>query len=304
MVPGSPIGVWFHLRKITNSVPATWDEFKAAVLKEFAPAVDATRRAEILGSFKQKPKERVGDFLNRISVGYTEFLGGMDIRRARGTDAGTQAAVDAAMSTNKAYHLSSFFRTGLREPMLTDVTKIGVSDLEGMVEVAKRSEQAANQHKGAVGGVSQEPKDLQEMVNNLVDKAIAARDAAAAQAGSQGQAGVAATNNGGGKKNKTRPLSDVICFFCFVKGHYSNDCTKRKDERNEGKWRPTVKDQIMTKEQYDKLSQAEKNKGKAIALGKSSSAAVQAGVTYAQVSNPSSDVNDEEAWNRYYSNPN
>lgn len=296
-IPASPAANWFCVQTLSNNAPKTWDEFKAGLIKEFTPKMDASRRGELLNSMKQRSKETSGDFMNRITISYSEFLAGWSASLPRGIDAGVKAVLDEQIKSLKDYHLSSFFLIGLREPMLSQVTLSGEDNLERMVDIAKRAEQALAKKPGQAAAVGGSEKDLKTMINNLVDQAVAAKTKNDSQGGE-----VAAT---GSKKNKSRPLSEVICFFCFVTGHYSNDCKQRKEERDKGHWRPTVKDDFMTKAQYDALPPATKNKGKSMAVKSTAkNASVQQGITYAASAGGSVGVQDEEEWNNFFRNPN
>lgn len=300
LVPGSPAGFWHQRQVIDKKDLTTWDKFRLAITQEFSVAVDTAKRWEIMKTFVQGKNEKTSAFLNRLAVGHNEVMQGMTVTPPpRGTEQATVDLVTSRVKEVMDYHLGMFFLMGLREPMLSDVTKSGETSISKMLEVARRTENALAQAKKANVGAVSNPPDIQA----LIDKAVAQ-----ALKNKQPQAGeVAAVGGNSGKKNKARDVKDVKCFYCLTNGHYATNCAQRKTDREAGKWRPTVKDSPMTKEQYDQLSPTEKLKGKSMATG-GAAAAVVPGVSFANAAQGQFQVpppvlpSDEDRWNAYLGN--
>ena len=69
---------------------------------------------------------------------------------------------------------------------------------------------------------------------------------------------------GSGGKNKNTAPADAWCYYCLQKGHYSRDeaCTKPREDRAKGIYRPTYKDPPMSLEEFKALPTEIKTKGK------------------------------------------
>ena len=72
----------------------------------------------------------------------------------------------------------------------------------------------------------------------------------------------------GQKKQGGEKKSQVTCYYCLKKGHITRVCRALKSDRAEGVYRPTVKCQAMTKEQFEALPAEEKTRGKAMVAAK------------------------------------
>ena len=305
LAPLQPAATWLQLQEQLGTAPTTWDDFKRRLKAEFTCSVDTAQRAEILKSFTQGKEEKVNEFFNRLSLGMEQLVSGLVLTPLTAGQAPAQPLVNKAVKEFKEYFLATFFLMGLREPMLTDVTKSGKSSLADMLAVAKRCENALIQQRhnqravsavepaGAAGGQAQSAQSLQAMIEQTVKKVMGMSkpgDVAAASATST--------------KNKNRPLEEVTCFYCLKKGHYATNCEDRKKDRDAGRWRPTIRDAPMSKEEWNALPTSEKNKGRN--AGKASGAApaaptsaVTPGRSFSQAANGIS-VTDEAAWADYY----
>ena len=77
----------------------------------------------------------------------------------------------------------------------------------------------------------------------------------------------ALTGNKPSRKDKTRDSNKVWCYHCGVQGHYCNTCPTRQAERAQGKYRATILCPFITKEQWDRLTRDEKQRGKYMVPG-------------------------------------
>jgi hypothetical protein len=303
--------MWYKANQSKNSASlATWVGFKAAIIAEFAPPGDAGDKVDILKSFKQLKDERVGDFLNRIRIGHERFILGLaaDYNVAPYTaESAVQVSYrESVVTITTDYYLASFFLVGLHDFLLKDVTRAGCTVLEDMVRVAKRSEQAflqgAKPHKiSAVQPDASGNEDASSKGQNF--EAMIASAVAAAM-----NINKSANRPSSKQKGNGRPKEDITCFFCFAKGHYANECKTRQAERDAGKWRPTIKDQAMSKDAYANLSSEVKQKGRdMIAAGVRSSFTPEMGSVAAtpppSVWNTQQNTGQEGMFNRYFQGP-
>lgn len=310
LLPNSPAYNWYKANQSKSSASlATWVGFKAAIILEFAPPVDAGDKVEIIKSFKQAKDERVGDFLNRIRIGHERYILGLaadfNIAPYTAETPAEQAYRDKVISITTDYYLASFFLVGLHDFLLKDVTLVGCTSLDEMVAVAKRSEQAflqgAKPHK-----ISAVQPDASGVENSAAKSQNFEAMIAAAVAAAFAKGG--ANKPSSKAKGAGRPKEDITCFFCFAKGHYANECKARQQERDAGKWRPTVRDAFMTKEAYNALSPDAKQRGRdMIAAGVHTHAVPERGsVAAARPSvwaNPESGPAQEGLFNRFFQGP-
>jgi hypothetical protein len=229
--------------------------------------VDACEKVDIIKSFRQEKDERVGDFLNQIKIGYDRFILGLAasflVAPSNSETPAEKTRREMAVGLATEYHLASFFLVGLQDHLLRDVTKSRSTLLEEMLQVAKRSEQAhAQTAKGHRIAAAAAPVPVEPTLAEAVAAAVAAAFASRGGGGGGGKGQGQGQSGGQGGKTKTRPLSEVTCYFCLTLGHYSNNCELCKKERAQGKWRPTIKDAIMSKEAFDKVSKEEKQRGR------------------------------------------
>ena len=264
----SPAGQWFQLKKDACN---TWAKLKKGLMDAFARPMSAQERADMINNTKQMKGERAHDFMVRLSLKARTFFQGMESHLTEDPFAAHTAEqkktgklyIDAA----KAYVLQSLFVAGLRADFRTHITEQGVHELSAMLELCNRCEIAEsaahpNSLKRAIGAVDAEddpPKHDQLMTREEVDKLMSAKIAAfSSNREKKGKPNTAS------KKDKDKPVRNVDCYYCFAHGHYSNKCTVKQADNAKGWFRPHVKHEKMTKDDYDKLSPEEKTSGKAI----------------------------------------
>lgn len=275
-VPNTPARTWYLMNK-DETFMQSWPELKIQLIQRFSRPLDPSTKVQLISSFRQKNSERVEDFLDRVKLSFRRYTNGLHWTEAEFSTGESLTLKSHRLKSLKKmndYNICTFFMCGLKESLLAEVTKAGVTSLEDILSVAKRAEQAQlqAQAKGKVAAsndVSQ--SSLEAAIAAALDKALNARNPGQASGGQgQGQAAVAnqSGQSQGRKKNPDKPKSDVICFYCIEKGHYANHCDSRADDRKRGVWRPTIDDPEMNKEQYGKLSTAEKTKGRDIAARK------------------------------------
>jgi len=106
------------------------------------------------------------------------------------------------------------------------------------------------------------------------------------------------------KKRKERDTSKMGCYYCLEYAeHLAPDCDKRKEDREKGIYRPCIKDQPMKRDDFCRLSNEEKNRGKNF-LEKPKVAGIGSTVqpdgARGQVSQNYPEEWTESAWTRYY----
>lgn len=294
--PATPAYLWY---KLNQKDVQNWAQMRPAIEREFMPPFDAADKVAVLKSFRQERGERVSDYCTRITLSYqrmTHNLEGLfevDPTYAA-EDANTKAYRAKVIAKVLDFHRASFFLVGLDEDLMAEVTRSGSEDMNVMLSIAKRAEQARNQavRPHRIGAV----EDIGAQVASAVAKELGKFQLPASPA-----AAVAAPVSGSRPKGKDKDKdpAKVWCFFCLVKGHYANTCVKRNDERGRNIWRPTVRCAHMSKDAYDRLSRDDKNKGRNMisAPPPAPSASSVGGASYAATA---SSTSAEELYNAYY----
>ena len=158
------------------------------------------------------------------------------------------------------FHLKAFFVAGLKADIRKEVIKAGPDDIESILMMAKRLEQAKLQEKKS------SPPAGSTITTAALNSAVNAR---LAELG-YGSAPVAAT---GAKpkegKRRERP-GDIICFYCGA-AHLASKCEQRSADRSRGIWRATARCPESTRAQWDAMSKEDRQKGSRI-FGKGSAA--------------------------------
>ena len=69
LVPQTPAFTWIRV----TSQFADWDSFRVAFLDQFAPKESAIEKVNLLNTFKQRQKEPVLQYLNRLTMNHSKF---------------------------------------------------------------------------------------------------------------------------------------------------------------------------------------------------------------------------------------
>lgn len=169
--------------------------------------------------------------------------------------------------------MDNFFLLGLRERLMEEVTLSGATTMEEMISVIQRVETSEQQkcdgHSHAIASASASTESSSSILENQIASIAKSLEQLQSSAPFQGQVATSSAPRGR-FKSKGRNKADVKCYFCLKIGHYASECARRKAERAEGKYRPTIHDQPISKEAYDQLSREERTKGSNVSFASTS----------------------------------
>ena len=145
--PATPAYNWY---KLHQKDVQTWALMKPAIEREFMPPFDAADKVAVLKSFRQERGERVSDYSTRITLSYQRMTHNLESLfevdpTYSAEDAQTKAYRRKVVAKVLDFHRASFFLVGLDEDLMAEVTRSGSEDMEVMLNIAKRAEQARNQ---------------------------------------------------------------------------------------------------------------------------------------------------------------
>ena len=259
LVPQTPAFMWSRIAGEFKK----WEHFREAFLDQFATKESAIEKVNLLKSFKQRGKEPVSQYLNRLTLNHTKFLKDMP---KEFTGWSTVDAVvlerNKVISRVTGYYARAFFIAGLRDEILAQVTIEGTENFDEVVLAAQRTEMALQLKEKAAAISTVNSKDFKQAVQEEVQRQLressgTSGTVSATQAQGQGQSR-AGKDKG---EKKFRDPATVTCFYCGQKAHYATACAQRQDDRDKGIYRPTVQCPKMTREQFNNLSSEEKNRG-------------------------------------------
>ena len=162
------------------------------------------------------------------------------------------------------FHLKAFFVAGLKAEIGKEVIKAGPEDIDAILSMAKRLEQAKLQEK------KYGPPAGSTITSVALNSAVNAR---LAELGFGSQAGVAAAGAKSKEGKRHERPGDIICFYCGA-AHLASKCEQRASDRARGVWRPTIRCQETSKAQWDNMSKEDRQKGaKMFSKGSTSAAA-------------------------------
>ena len=141
-----------------------------------------------------------------------------------------------------------------------DITKSGKRSLDEMVEVAKRTEEAANANTTRIAAIGYEEETSQQEEQPVTRTELMQMIAAMNRGAEGGQR--KAETQAKSKKSAATPNSKICCYFCFGKGHTTRACKALTADWRADIHRPTIKCQPMTRAEFNALSYEEKTKGK------------------------------------------
>ena len=171
----------------------------------------------------------------------------------------------SAVVTN--FHLKAFFVAGLRAEIRKEVIKSGPDNIEDILAMAKRLEQAKLQEKktGPPAGSTITSAALNSAVNARLAE-LGFGPASVAAAGAKPKEG---------QGQRRERSGAVICFYCRNQ-HLASKCEQRAADRSRGVWRATVRCPESSKSQWDNMSKEDRQKGSKM-FGKPASANAPAG---------------------------
>ena len=277
LVPGSPAANWMKVVEQSGDAAkiaevSTWDSFCKAMIREFGAPADFGSLVALLNSFKQEQNELVRDFYNRLVLGYNEFT--LSLPDAFTGDPWDNETRDDQLKKRKAtmdvvtnFHLKAFFVSGLKAEIRKEVIKSGPDNIDDILTMAKRLEQAKLQEKknGPLPGSTITAAALNSAVNARLAELGFGPAPVVAAAGAKPKEG---------QSKRRERQGDVICFYCGG-SHLASKCEQRAADRARGVWRPTVRCPESTKAQWDGMTKEDRQKGARL-FGKASSAAANA----------------------------
>ena len=250
LVPQTPAFTWIRVAEQFTD----WESFRTAFLDQFAPKESAIEKVNLLKSFKQRGKEPVLQYLNRMTMNHDKFL--KDLPKEFSTWSTDKDAVrtrNAVISKVTKYYSRAFFLAGLRDEILAQVTIEGTEDFEEVVVHAQRTELALQLKEKSAQVSAVSSKAFKDAVQEEVSRQLKEVTGGVSAVQSQSKAPA--------NKDKQRDVSKVTCFYCGQKAHYASSCAKRQEDRDKGNWRPTAQCPRMSREQFNALSAEDKNRG-------------------------------------------
>ena len=264
---------------------ATWELFSKELRNHFLDKPDPCQLVELFRKMKQRPKERMRDYIIRQKAIFDELGHELDIGLfAQGgacekdSDA-DQKAIKRGLAFARDFHMRINFMSGVNDRARLRIIENNDQTLAKMKETALDSERINRSGKGApdlpahvVAAAAPQAAPTASAADPAFIQA-AIRDAIAAHLGQAPTAAVSApaaptaSASAPSRKLKDRDISKVFCHFCGVCRHYSKDCTTRKHERDEGKFRATIHCPVVTAEQWGRFTKDEKQRGRYMVPG-------------------------------------
>ena len=249
-VPDSPVHDWYS-NNHEEDFMKNWTTLRPKLITEFAAYVSVSDKVDIIRSFKQKSTEQVSHYLQRITKQYTRFLDDLEEEMTRtgstwhGENDNQKAARRKVVDFVTDYHLKSFWALGLKPEILADVTKSGKASLADMLDVAKMTEQAQSQSVRR-HTIAQVDQDATEEESNppahlTEDMVIAALRKMNFRPRGRGT-----------RRGSYRPAPTVTCHYCNIRGHFADECRKRRRDRQQGIWRQKIDETPTTKEEWER----------------------------------------------------
>ena len=263
LVPGSPAGNWMKVVEQSGDAAkiaevSKWETFAKAMIREFGAPADFGSLVALLNSFKQEQNELVRDFYHRLLLGYNEFILSLpDTFTGKPWEDENDAQVLRRGEVSKVvtdFHLRAFFVAGLKADIRKEVIKAGPDNIEDILSMAKRLEQAKLQEKKS------SPPAGSQITSAALTSAVNAR---LAELGYGPNPSVAAAGAKPKESKRRERGGDVICFYCGA-SHLASKCEKRTADRARGVWRPTVRCPESSKAQWDAMSKEDRQKGSKI----------------------------------------
>ena len=262
LIPGTPAENWLRLEQKEGRL-GTWPQFKQRIIARFSPPVTATQRVAMIRAMKQERSERVEDFKNRLQIQFEVLEDGVkqhvSSKHGQLDDQAGKPKLEA-VNTAMEYVLQCLFLAGLQDRFVVDITKSGTKSLDEMVEVAKRTEEAATANTTRIAAIGYDQETSQQEEQPLTRTEMMQMIAAMSRGAEGGQR--RPESQAKQKKSSATSNSKICCYYCFGKGHTTRACKALTADRRAGIHRPTIKCQPMTRAEFNALSYEEKTKGK------------------------------------------
>lgn len=251
----TPAALWYEYTSNKEDL-STWTAFKSALLKNYGQPMSVAELVKLQKECKQGKNERVMDFIVRTRMAHDKLWDAYTPSSKISTaDDTLKKDRERVWEDRKEHGVICYVIGGLQEDVLAKVTEAEANTVEEILKVAKKMEEVAEQSKASqkkqVASVEVEGSVVAEL------KEVKA-ELAALKRGSKGAGQGAAQTDGGPRKPRQKPW----CYYCLVEGHISPKCPKKEEAEAEGKYRATVRDAFVTKEEYERLPRADKLKGK------------------------------------------
>ena len=266
LVPGSPAENWLRLQQKEKKVQE-WPQFKALIIARFSPPVTAMQRVAMIRSMKQDKNERVEDFKNRLQIQFESLEDGVkaNVDKTWGVIPDGDAKIEVIRKTTTSameYVLQCLFLAGLQERFVTDITKSEAKTLDEMVDVAKKTEVAAGPGNGRIAAITADEERPEETDKPITRGEIERMIAAISRSTDSKQKDKEAKTSKKQRPQERQRATDIVCYYCFTKGHTTKACKAITADRRAGIHRATVRDQPMTKAEFNNLTYEERTKGK------------------------------------------
>ena len=248
LLPNTPAERWYAYHGQGGQLDE-WEDFKAALIKEFAPPPTVMEKVAMFRSMKLDKAERTADYTNKLHLKFAKFEDGLQHIWA-GPSYADEATDDKLKKRRERVvqdvieHLKMImFAAGLPDGYVAEITKRKAASLPEMLEICKLAEAAqaataAKQKPISATGVEEHPtptskEEIAEMVAAIM----------------KGNAKEAKTKQEAQKKQ--RDTSKATCYYCFKVGHIVPQCPTKKEDRAKNVYKLTAKDPPLTKEQWE-----------------------------------------------------
>ena len=287
LVPGSPVAQWHRMKEMEGAIKG-WEDLKTGILDAYGLQMSAYERVQLIHRNQQGKQESGFDFMVRMKLLVSKFAQSQEHiwKRPEFVAMTAEQKAGRVKGLEASYEdlLTVLFLSGINTEVFKEIDRQDTTALSEMLKIAKKYEQhqtakASHGRVAAVGIANDDDirvdteEERRKAENDRVDARVAAllRQAGiSAGAKPDGTAQVAAVKEG--KKKKKKDLATTSCFYCLAKGHFANMCKVRQADRQGGIFRPTMKCQPMTQEEFSALPHDEKNKGRNL-VGRQATAA-------------------------------
>ena len=294
LTPNSPAERWYNYAA-QNDALKTWKAFRAAIETEFSPPETVLEKVNMFKSMKICKGERAADFANKLHLKFEKFEKDLEPLWLHPdfNDESTKAEMKErrikVVAKVMSYLKTVMFAAGLPDHLITEITKAKADTLEKMLEICRLSEaaQAATGQKpkpvAAMAAEGEQSPATKEEIMEMITAALKKE---------------APKKQKGDKQSKPKDFSKATCYYCGKAGHISPACPGKKEDREKGIYRLSIKEAPMSKEQWNALPKEQKSwKGRQASQGgrAEASASIQTAPAAQQAAPPQFNW-----WGQYY----